>query len=161
MLILDSNRYSRDPAEVSGEFSKFVEKRGGEMLVSRLWEERRLAYPIDGHRKGTYWLTYFKIDSSQIKPLERDCQLSENIIRSLVLKIDPRIADTLVAHARADQKPATSKSPGTVDSEGKSEEAESADSAEATEVSPEDTGDAASPGSSDSGEEQPAGQAAD
>ena len=37
-----------------------IEEAGGEMLVSRLWEERRLAYPIEGHRKGTYWLTYFR-----------------------------------------------------------------------------------------------------
>jgi small subunit ribosomal protein S6 len=99
MLILDSNRYVRDQAAVSGQIAKFVQKCGGEMLASRLWEERRLAYPIAGHRKGTYWLSYFKIDSSQIATIERECQLSETILRSLVIKIDPRIAETLVKHA--------------------------------------------------------------
>lgn len=99
MLILDSNRYVRDQAGVSGQIAKFVEKCGGEMLASRLWEERRLAYPIDGHRKGAYWLSYFKVDSSQIVTIERDCQLSESILRALVIKIDPRIAETLVKHA--------------------------------------------------------------
>jgi small subunit ribosomal protein S6 len=71
------------------------------MLVSRLWEERRLAYPIGSHRKGTYWLTYFKLDPSKLTTLNRECQLNEAIVRSLVLKIDPRIIDTLVAHALA------------------------------------------------------------
>lgn len=99
MLILDSNRYSRNQEQVSGEFSEMVKKHGGEVLVSRLWEERRLAYPIGNHRKGTYWLTYFKLDSSQVHTLERDCRLSDNIIRSLILKIEPRIADALVSHA--------------------------------------------------------------
>lgn len=99
MLILDSNKYVRDQAAVSGQIARFVEKHGGQMLASRLWEERRLAYPIAGHRKGTYWLSYFKSESAQIAPIERECQLSESILRTLIIKIDPRIAETLVKHA--------------------------------------------------------------
>lgn len=101
MFILDSNRYSRDPVGISGQIPEIIGKLGGEMLASRLWEERRLAYPIDGHRKGTYWLTYFKLDSSQLTALNRQCQLSESIVRSLFLKVDPRIVDALVSHALA------------------------------------------------------------
>ena len=81
MFILDSNRYSRDQAGVSGQIPEMIQKLGGEMLASRLWEERRLAYPIDGHRKGAYWLTYFKLDSNQLTNLNRQCQLSESILR--------------------------------------------------------------------------------
>ncbi len=101
MFILDSNRYSRDPEAVSGQIPGMIEAVGGEMLVSRMWEERRLAYPIDGHRKGTYWLTYFRADSSAVTTLQRQCQLSDTIIRVLFLKVDPRIVDALVAHAQA------------------------------------------------------------
>jgi small subunit ribosomal protein S6 len=60
-----------------------------------------LAYPIDGHRKGTYWLTYFKLESGELSPLNRQCQLNENIVRTLFLKVDPRITDALVSHALA------------------------------------------------------------
>ena len=101
MFILDSNRYSRDTVGVSGQISEMITKLGGEILASRLWEERRLAYPIDGHRKGAYWLTYFKVDSNQITNLTRQCQLSDSIIRTLFLKVDPRIVDVLVSHALA------------------------------------------------------------
>jgi small subunit ribosomal protein S6 len=99
MYILDSNRYSRDQTGVSGQIPEMVQKLGGEILASRLWEERRLAYPIDGHRKGTYWLTYFKLDSVKLADLNRQCQLSDSIVRTLFLKVDPRIADALVSHA--------------------------------------------------------------
>ena len=101
MYILDSNRYARDPAAVSAQIPDMIQKLGGEILASRLWEERRLAYFINGHRKGTYWLTYFKLDSGQLTPLNRQCQLSESILRTLFLKVDPRIADVLVSHALA------------------------------------------------------------
>lgn len=99
MFILDSNRFGRDHETVSGQIPAMIQKLGGEMLVSRLWEERRLAYPIKGHRKGTYWLTYFRLDGSRLAELERQCQITDDILRVLFLKIDPRIVDALVAHA--------------------------------------------------------------
>lgn len=101
MFILDSNRYSRDAAGIAAQIPDMIQKLGGKMLASRLWEERRLAYPIGGHRKGTYWLTYFRLDSGQLSPLTRQCQLNENVLRTLFLRVDPRIADALVSHALA------------------------------------------------------------
>jgi small subunit ribosomal protein S6 len=99
MFILDSNRFGRDHEAVSGQIPTMIEKFGGEMLVSRLWEERRLAYPIKGHRKGTYWLTYFRLDGTKLGELERQCQITDDILRVLFLKVNPRIVDALVAHA--------------------------------------------------------------
>jgi len=99
MYILDSNRFGRDPEAVSGQVSAMIEKLGGEMLVSRLWEERRLAYPIKGQRKGTYWLTYFRLDGAKLADLQRQCLIADDILRVLFLKVDPRIVDALVAHA--------------------------------------------------------------
>jgi small subunit ribosomal protein S6 len=101
LFILDTNRFGRDPAGVSGQVVEIVKKHGGELLVSRLWEERRLAYPINGHRKGTYWLTYFRVDGRQISAIERECRINDTILRALILKVDPRIVDALVSHAQA------------------------------------------------------------
>ena len=99
LFIFDSNRYGRDPAGVSGQVAEVVGKAGGEMLVSRVWEERRLAYPVNGQRKGTYWLTYFRVDGKQITGIEREFQLSDSILRCLLVKVEPRIVDALVSHA--------------------------------------------------------------
>ncbi len=99
LFILDSNRYSRDQTAVSNQISEMITQAGGEMLASRLWEERRLAYPINGHRKGTYWLAYFRVNTDQLTTLNRQCQLNENIVRSLFIRVDPRIVETLVSHA--------------------------------------------------------------
>jgi small subunit ribosomal protein S6 len=101
MFILDSNRYGRDAEAVSGQVPAMIEKLGGEMLVSRLWEERRLAFPIKGQRRGTYWLTYFRLDSGKLGDLRRQCQITDDIVRVLFLKVDPRIVDALVDHARS------------------------------------------------------------
>jgi small subunit ribosomal protein S6 len=73
---------------------------GGEILVSRLWAEQRLAYPIQGHHKGTYWLVYFALDTLKLKELNRTCQLNESLLRFLVTRIDARLINALVAHAQ-------------------------------------------------------------
>jgi len=99
MFILDSNRYGKDPAGVSGKINALVEKLGGEILVSRMWAEQRLAYPIEGHRRGTYWLTYFRMDSSKMEELNYACNISDDMLRYLFIKQDPRLVDMLIAHA--------------------------------------------------------------
>jgi small subunit ribosomal protein S6 len=103
MLIYDSNSYVRDPAGVGGKIAKIVGNFGGEVLVSRLWNEQRLAYPIKGHRKGTYWLTYFSVDSTKLTDFKRACRLEDDIIRSLTLRVDPRLVEALVAHAKGER----------------------------------------------------------
>lgn len=102
MVIFDANRFARDPQGLSDRFQKAITKLGGEVLVSRLWNEQKLAYPIKGQRKGVYWLTYFKFDSSKLAEFRRACQLNDDILRSIVLKIDPRLIEALVAHAKGE-----------------------------------------------------------
>ena len=46
MFIYDSNRYAKDPGGISKLADDLIAKHGGEILVSRLWNEQRLAYPI-------------------------------------------------------------------------------------------------------------------
>lgn len=103
LFILDPNRYARDPHGVSATIPAMVEKFSGEVLANRLWNEQKLAYPINGHRKGTYWLTYFSMESTKLAGFNRECQLNENLMRHLVTRIDPRLVDILVAHARGEK----------------------------------------------------------
>ena len=100
-FILDSGRFARDPEGIAAQVDKMVQDAGGEILVSRQWEERRLAYPIKGQRKGLYWLMYFRLDSQNLAELNRQFSLFDANIRNLFIKIDPRIVDQLVAHAEA------------------------------------------------------------
>jgi small subunit ribosomal protein S6 len=101
MFILDPSKYSRDPAASAQQVADIITQNGGTILAARLWDERKLAYPIKGHKKGVYWLTYFRMEGGHLTALERQCEITDDIIRKLVLRVDPRIADALVQHALA------------------------------------------------------------
>ena len=117
MFIFDSNRYARDPNKLAGRIPEIIQSLDGELLVSRLWNEQKLAYPIRGQRKGTYWLTFFRMESSRLGEFERACQLSDGILRNLTLAVEPRLVDALVAHARGEavDAPETVDTPAAVD----------------------------------------------
>ena len=54
----------------------------------------------EGHKKGLYYLTYFKIEGKKLVDIEQDVALNETILRSMVLRIDPKLVDTMLAIAR-------------------------------------------------------------
>jgi small subunit ribosomal protein S6 len=101
MVIFDSNRFARERAALPSEIEKMIKADSGEVLVSRLWEERRLAYPIKGQRKGTYWLYYFRGPSSILTSLNRQWGIHDGILRHLVLKVHPHLVDAVIEHAKA------------------------------------------------------------
>jgi len=131
LFILDSNKYARDPSAVSSQIPAIVESLGGEMLVSRLWAEQKLAYPIDGHRKGTYWLSYFRLESTNLGELNEQTRLNDSVLRSLVIKIDPRLVDLLVQHATGEGSTDDAETSESSESDGGAGEGAESEKAEA------------------------------
>lgn len=102
MFIFNANAYARNPAGVAKAVEDIVSNIDGEMLASRLWNEQKLAYPIKGNRKGAYWLTYFKIDSTKMAQFNRACLLNDSILRHLAIKLDPRLVGPMVSVAKGE-----------------------------------------------------------
>lgn len=100
LLILDSNQYARDPGGVAKAVDALFTEVGATVLVSRLWMEQKLAYPIKKHQKGTYWLVYTEMEGESIAKLDRALVLAEPVLRQLTLKLDPRLVEPILANAR-------------------------------------------------------------
>jgi small subunit ribosomal protein S6 len=120
MVILDPNKYAQDPGGLGATIPNLVAKCGGEVLVSRLWQEQKLAYPIGSHKKGAYWLTYFRLDSLKLAEFNQQLRITETVVRSLTLKVEPRLVDALVEHAKGGQRarPATEAAPAVAEVAG-------------------------------------------
>jgi small subunit ribosomal protein S6 len=99
MFLLDSTKVAVSWDESVKHVHDILSKHQSEIVASRQWDERRLAYPVEGHKKGTYLLTYFKADGSKLKEIVADCHLSDVILRELILKVHPKLVDHLVNQA--------------------------------------------------------------
>lgn len=52
------------------------------------WDERRLAFEIKRNRRGLFFLVYFEAPPNALAHIERDCNLSEQVLRSMVIRAE-------------------------------------------------------------------------
>ena len=112
MFLLDSAKVAVSWDESVKHVHDILTKHNSEIVAHRQWDERRLAYPVEGHKKGTYLLTYFKADGSALKEIVADCHLSELVLRELILKVHPKLVDHLVNQAMTSTPNAESEEGG-------------------------------------------------
>ena len=65
-----------------------IERHGGNILVIKKWDERKLAYEVMGQKRGTYIIAFFTASRAAVAGVERDVRLSDDILRVLVTKAD-------------------------------------------------------------------------
>jgi len=65
-----------------------LDRAEAEVISLRKWDDRKLAYAIKAQKRGTFVLTYFNVRGTQIANIERDCNLSEQILRVLMTKAE-------------------------------------------------------------------------
>jgi small subunit ribosomal protein S6 len=61
---------------------------GGQIVKQAPWGRRRLAYPIDHHREGSYYVVLFEAPPTAISELERGLLISEEVLRHLVTRVE-------------------------------------------------------------------------
>ncbi|MDY5730262.1 MAG: 30S ribosomal protein S6 [Eubacteriales bacterium] len=73
-------------------FTSLIEQNGGivEKVDEAFWGKRRLAYPINDMTEGYYVLTSFKANSEVPREIERNLQISDKILRYLVIKLEEK-----------------------------------------------------------------------
>ena len=61
---------------------------GGQIVKVAPWGRRRLAYPIDRHREGSYHIILFEAPSDSIVELEHTLLITEEVLRHLITRVE-------------------------------------------------------------------------
>ncbi len=77
-------------AELVEKFKSLIERHGGTVQSVDDWGKRRFAYPIQKQTEGYYTLIYFEGDPEFTAELDRRYQITDGILRTLIVKRDPR-----------------------------------------------------------------------
>jgi small subunit ribosomal protein S6 len=59
---------------------------GGQILKVAPWGRRRLAYPIDRYREGSYHIVLFQAPPEILAEMEHTLQITEEVLRHLVTR---------------------------------------------------------------------------
>ena len=67
--------------------TQFITERGGTISNTEQWGKKKLAYPIKHFMEGKYVLRWFKLRAALTKELEANLQISEEVLRHLLIKL--------------------------------------------------------------------------
>lgn len=88
MFLIDNNLVREGWDGAKSLVTGILEKHGATVVTARRWDERRLAYPIKKRQRATYLLSYFESDGQGMDTMRRDLELTENVLRYLVLSVE-------------------------------------------------------------------------
>ncbi|MEI7743515.1 MAG: 30S ribosomal protein S6 [Chloroflexota bacterium] len=86
MLVLRPDVPDERAAAVIDRTTRYVVAAGGQIVKVAPWGRRRLAYPIERYREGSYHIVVFESPAEAILELERSLQITEDILRYLVTR---------------------------------------------------------------------------
>ena len=88
IFIAQPNLEHDELSRLIDETKDMFEKRGGEILYKEVMGKKRLAYPIQKQRFGTYVLLQYQGDGTGNARLNDDLELKENILAHMIVRID-------------------------------------------------------------------------
>ena len=139
LFLVDASVASQNWAELEALMTGIVTNHGGSIEYSEKWPEQRLAYEINGTKRGVYFLVYFRSNTQSITAMRNDAQLSEKIMRCLFvqetfledeMKRRQEVAERRSAQPEASAEPASETAAGNPASEPEAAPAKEAVAAE-------------------------------
>ena len=106
MVILNPEIDERQVPATLDKFLKVITTDGGSIDNVDIWGKRRLAYEIQKKNEGIYAVVAFTATSTATQELDRQLKLSEQVMRTKVLRAEEAIALIESERVRAEEKAA-------------------------------------------------------
>ena len=87
MLVLKPDAPDERAAAVIDRTTRYVVAAGGQIVKVAPWGRRRLAYPIERYREGSYHIVVFESPAEAIAEMERSLHITEDVLRYLVTRV--------------------------------------------------------------------------
>jgi len=88
MLVLRPDAPEERIQAVLEKATRQLTEAGGQIVKAAPWGRRRLAYPIDRYREGSYHILHFDAPAEAIVDLERTLLITEEVLRHLVVRVE-------------------------------------------------------------------------
>lgn len=88
MLVLRPDTADDRVQQILDRTTRGIAEGEGQVVKVSPWGRRRLAYPISGYREGSYFIVVFDAPSEAIDELERGLNITEELMRHLVTRIE-------------------------------------------------------------------------
>ena len=112
MFLIDSAEAAKDWDGIIELIKKMLTKVDAEIVSIRKWDERPLAYTIRRVRPRDVYPCVLQGRGQKIRDIERDVQLSDRIMRALILKADHLTEEDIAKEHLRRREPKTGPTAG-------------------------------------------------
>ena len=88
MLVLRPDTPDEQVQALLDRATRSIAAADGQIVKVSPWGRRRLAYPIDSFREGSYYILVFEAPSEAVAELERGLNITEEVMRHLVTRVE-------------------------------------------------------------------------
>lgn len=88
MLVLRPDTPDEQVQALLDRSTRSIAAAGGQIVKVSPWGRRRLAYPIGAYREGSYFLVLFDAPANAVLELERGLNITEEVMRHLVTRVE-------------------------------------------------------------------------
>jgi small subunit ribosomal protein S6 len=88
MLVLRPDVADERTQVVLEKTTRAIVSGGGQVVKAAPWGRRRLAYPIDRYREGSYHILHFEAPPEAVVEVERGLLITEDLLRHLVTRVE-------------------------------------------------------------------------
>lgn len=85
LYIINASLNDEQKAALVDKVSSIIETNGGAELNVDKWGVKKYAYPINYTTEGYYCLVTFKADVTAIKPISDLLNITENVVRHMIV----------------------------------------------------------------------------
>jgi small subunit ribosomal protein S6 len=86
MLVLRPDAPDERLSAIVDRTTRQIATDGGQIIKVAPWGRRRLAYPIERYREGSYHIVVFEAPATTIAEIERTLLITEEVLRHLVTR---------------------------------------------------------------------------
>lgn len=90
MYIIRPNIEDEDKTALVERFDNVLKDNGAEIIESKEWGKRRLAYEIEDYRDGIYHVITVNAKPEAIQEFDRLMKINDNVIRHIVVRLDDK-----------------------------------------------------------------------
>ncbi|MBM4399941.1 MAG: 30S ribosomal protein S6 [Candidatus Cloacimonetes bacterium] len=85
MIILKPQLNQDEAVKQNENAVNIIIDNGGELIKTDNWGKRQLNYPINKQNEGYYFINYFRMESTNVKQIQRLYNINDNILRFIIV----------------------------------------------------------------------------
>jgi ribosomal protein S6 len=98
MFLMDGGHAAAHWDERVAEIKAILDRHACQVIRMVKWDDRRLAYAVSHSKRGAYVLVFYEAPKEANRLIERDVQLSDNLLRLLIVRREKMAVEDMMRY---------------------------------------------------------------